>query len=101
MAAHKKWTENEDKVILRFVKESPENLSEAFKKASENLDNRTPASCSYRWYSHISRDANKASTCFVTLSKTKYGRNRKNCKDPYPIHTTNSLWTKIKKFLFK
>lgn len=38
MRVYRKWTDDEEKVIISKIKESPNNLSQAFKEASIELD---------------------------------------------------------------
>jgi hypothetical protein len=95
-----RWSEQEDKVLLRQVKAYPQNLKRAFEFAAESLD-RTPNACATRWYSVVSKKEDKQNTCFITLSKNSWGRNRKNCKHDLPKFTKASLWNKILKFFFK
>lgn len=100
MANNKKWSNDEEEVVISCVKESPENLKEAFTKASTMI-NRTPSAITTRWYDTISNNADKHSTCFMCISKRKYARNRKNVKKDIPAHTNNSIWGRLISFFFE
>jgi hypothetical protein len=101
MPRNKRWTKEEDLVVLSKVKQYPYRLKKAFEEASAELNGRTPGSCCYRWYTHISKDTDKTNTCFVVISKNKCGRNRKNCTKEIPKHSKGSIWAKLLKYFFK
>lgn len=84
-----KWTNQEESVIRKTVRENPENLRKAFILCSEKI-NRTPNAIRIRWYAKVS----KTNPCFVTISSKKGTKNRKisNSKN---ISMTQSLWHKI------
>lgn len=92
------WTEDEDRVLLSQVKANPQNLSLAFQLTSEEI-NRTKGAISNRWYTVLSKRENKDNTCFMTISKEMYGRNRKNLKEPIPAPEV-SRWRRILNFFF-
>jgi hypothetical protein len=94
---NKLWTNEEDKVIISQVKMYPENLRRAFIESSEKLK-RTEAACANRWYAHISKQPNRENTCFVSISRKSYGRNRKNMCTV--IDKKQSFWTKVISLLF-
>lgn len=93
-----KWSEIDDNVLLEKVKENPSNLKAAF-IATSAIIGRTPSACATRWYNHVSKEPNKTNTCFVTVSKKAYGRNRKNCKNEF-THAQKSKWRRILEILF-
>lgn len=99
MALRLKWSQNEDEVLLRHVKNNPQNLQSAFALASEELGRSTLA-CTQRWYKVVSRKEDKGNTCFLTVSKNKVGRNRKNCTDDIP-EPKLSKWRRILNILFE
>lgn len=93
-----KWTPEEDAVLLKNIKQYPQNLKEAFKKTSEEI-NRTVNACNFRWYAVLSRNPDKSNTCFILTSPTKISRNKKICKD-MSSKSTMSKWKKILNILF-
>lgn len=99
MARNRPWTDDEDKVIIRHIKVDPSNIKAALRAAAEELG-RTYGACQSRWYMHISKHEDKYHTCFVTISRRKYARNRKNVKEDIPVHAQNSIWTKLLRFFF-
>lgn len=96
MRKYKRWTEDEEKVILAQVKANPQNLTRAFKLAAIKLG-RTESSCSKHWYEALSKkDTN---TCFLLLSKSRYKKNRKNSNTVEK--TKVSKWKRILRILFE
>lgn len=76
----RRWTEEEDAILAKNVRENYDNLVVAFKKTSYEI-NRTPQSCSYRWYNCFNgnrRLMKKHNICFATLSDRKAMVNRKS-----------------------
>lgn len=49
----RRFNPNEDKLIINEIKNSPTNLSFAFKNASRQLIHRTPEACSSRYYTAL------------------------------------------------
>lgn len=75
----KRWTDKEDSVLAKNVKENYENLVIAFKKTSLEIDRTIPA-CKQRWYGWfcVNPKAQKQyNVCFVTMSNKKEMLNRK------------------------
>lgn len=72
---YRKWTTEEDEVLIRKVKEHPQNLTRCFISVSLSID-RTPSAVAYHWYAVVSKRPN--STCFFTASPKHISRNRKN-----------------------
>ena len=61
-----KWTNREEAIVRRIVRENPDNLKRAFNLCSEKI-NRTPGSIKVRWYNKISQ----TNPCFITVSPKK------------------------------
>lgn len=97
MSKKKKWTSEEDQILVQAIKANPHNLSLCFRKVAETLD-RTVVGVHYRWYYVLK----KSSKCFITLSETKKLENGKvilpNMYD-YSTKTSKTLWQKIKALL--
>lgn len=49
MSTLRKWTEDEEKVVISKIEGNPNNLQRAFREVSLEID-RTPATIEYRWY---------------------------------------------------
>lgn len=102
---HKKWTAEDDKILVEAVKDNFNNLQKGFRKVAEKLD-RTTSAVANRWYTALSNPEHKAyvgSSCFIGFSKDKIYKNRKNYCEEYSKHepekTAPSLWSKILKLL--
>ena len=93
MAKNKRWTAQEDTIVVSAVKDSPTNLRAAFKAAGKKTG-RSEGACSNRWYTVLSKD--KANACFVTVSGKHQSLNRKNGAG---IKCTQSIFTRILKIL--
>lgn len=91
------YTEEEDRVIISEIAETPYNLSSAFRRASMQID-RTPDSISTHWYSTLRR---RTGCIFMTVSGRKYTVNGKNVVVLEDSVTTveNNIWNRIKRFL--
>lgn len=87
MRNHKRWTQDEDIVVLDQVRRHADNLSVAFQKASEILE-RKPSAVKVRWYSVLSKKENNI--CFATLSDNKKVANRKVVKHREDTSTTTT-----------
>ena len=95
------YTLEEDNVILDCIKRHPQNLREAFAKASRILENRSEMSIKIRWARYLSKKENN--TCFITLGKKTKNINRKIVRFNSSDNTETikiSIWNKILK-LFK
>lgn len=49
MSTLRKWTEDEEKVVISKIEENPNNSQKAFREVSLEIG-RTPAAIEYRWY---------------------------------------------------
>lgn len=97
-----RWTAEEEEILVQAVKANPQNLSQAFRNASEQLPFRTYASVALRWYRRLNNPESPhyIGTCFVLLSSNKKSINSK--VDNTQTKTTKnkiSIWKKIKKLL--
>ena len=86
----KKWTKEDESIVLREIKKSPNNLKSAFRRAADKTG-RTEHSVSIQWYRKLS----KSSTVFMLVGQNTVNNNRKNSKNNSKIKT--SIWTIIKK----
>lgn len=99
MATKRRWTTEEDKILVQAIKANPHNLSQAFRLTAAKLG-RTECAVAFRWYEHV-RHTN---ICFVTFSEKKECRNLKNYTPEQghinkPNNIVKGLWKKIKGLL--
>lgn len=104
MARCKKWTKEEDKILVQAIKASPHNKWDAFKKASIKLEGRTIESCRNRWYYQLSNEYSKyyVGSLFTLIGHSSRLDNRTFYKESChvtPTKSPKSLWDKIKKLL--
>lgn len=93
-----RYTEEEDRVIISEIAETPYNLESAFRRASIQI-NRTPGAISMHWYQTLRRRNN---CIFMTISGKKCTVNGKNAvilENSNTTNTGNSIWDRIKRFL--
>ena len=93
MAKNKRWTAQEDTIVVLAVKDFPINLKAAFREAGKKTG-RSEGACSHRWYTVLSK--NKANACFVTISGKHQSLNRKNGDG---IKCSTSIFTRVLKIL--
>lgn len=94
MAKNKKWTIEEEKVLISQVEKNPQNIKKAFQLTSELID-RTECSIRCHYYSVIVKNKGKLpnSYMYLTVGKNKTTTNK------VEILPTPSLWQKILRFL--
>lgn len=85
----RKWTEEEDNLLLRQVKAFPQNLNRCFLMVSQNID-RTPAAVASHWYTVVSKKPD--AICFFTASSHHVSKNRKNGEG---VHTSSNIWRRL------
>lgn len=98
MSNCRRYTEEEDRVIISEIAETPYNLEDAFRRASTQI-NRTPSAISMHWYQTLRRRNN---CIFMTISGKKCTVNGKNVvilENSNTTNTGNSIWSRIKRFL--
>jgi hypothetical protein len=103
MSTKKRWTKQEDKILVQAIKANPQNRAKAFKIASKKLD-RTVYACTYRWYSYLSNPESKhyVGCMFTLLGHTSKLDNRTVSTENYHISSKpleKGIWGKIKKLL--
>ena len=86
---NRRWTAEEDAVLLRHVKARPQNLHYCFMMVAEQIE-RTEGAVSARWYTKVSKDP--ANMCFFTASPHHMSRNRKNGEGEA---TNGSFWRSL------
>lgn len=65
MIKRRKWTTEEERVLIDQITRNANNLREAFRKTARLID-RTEAACMYHWYGVMSKKST-ASSCFMTI----------------------------------
>ena len=99
MGKHHKFTKQEDEIIKREVRKSPENLSNAFRIAADKIG--VPFDVvNYRYYRHL---RNKG-VCFATISNSKLLPNTKRVnsgKISRLAKTPSLIWKLIMKLFRK
>ena len=94
----KRWTAEEDALLLRSVKAFPQNLHKCFMLVSEQID-RTPQGVSSHWYTVLSKRDDVLA--FFTASAKHVSKNRKNGEGE---HIESNVWkrfVRIIKDIFK
>lgn len=101
MSTLRKWTEDEEKVVISRIEENPNNLQKAFREASLKID-KTPAAIGWRWYKGGLRE--RSGKLFMTYGrKGTLNSNRKNVSSKTSdntIRTRKSKWGRILDILF-
>ena len=101
MSTLRKWTEDEERVVISKIEENPNNLQRAFRKASLEID-RTPVTIGWKWYQGGLRE--KSGKLFMTYGrKGTLNSNRKNVSSKASdntIRTRKSKWRRVLDILF-
>lgn len=85
----KKWTVEEDNVLLQSVKDNPQNLSKCFVAVAERLG-RSKSAVAGHWYTNVSKKPD--ATCFFTASSKHLSKNRKNGAG---VEINRSIWQRF------
>lgn len=85
----RKWTEEEEELLLQSVKNNPQNLSRCFLSVAQNID-RTSGAVANHWYTVVSKKPDV--TCFFTASSKHLSKNRKNGKG---VEINRSIWHRL------
>lgn len=73
MTTKPRWTNDEEQVVIAKVRQHPNNLKEAFREASIELD-RSPGSITQHWYRNIRHNE----IVFMTVGPKTKNINTKN-----------------------
>lgn len=103
MANYKRWTKEEDEILVQAIKANPHNKAEVFRSLTGKLG-RTESAIAYRWYSYLSNPESKhyVGCMFTLLSVASKLDNRTINREGVhvtPTKTPKGLWSKIKKLL--
>lgn len=90
---NKRWTKEEESILLKEIEKNPNNLKDAFTKTSEKI-NRSYKAVEYRWYGVLSKKTKTA--CFMVISpKTKVINKKTVRKKSKKDTNTRSIWNSI------
>lgn len=98
----RKWTDDEEQVVIREVSNTPNNLESAFRRASTSI-NRTPKAISLRWHRTL-REREDVGVLFMTCGRKSINTNRKVISTKTSDNTrrnTVSIWNTIKSIIFR
>lgn len=93
MSNHRRWTKDEEQVVLSHVRDNSGNLSEAFRKAALELG-RTKGAVGMRWYYKLRLEGQ----CFLTIGSNVYTNSKISNLSSKSIK--ESLFKKIIKLIF-
>lgn len=103
MTTKRRFTKEEDSLILSTAAKNPHNLSECFREVAIKI-NRGPKSIANRWYHCLSKkDSNdKTNTVFITVGKKSVNYNRKTAmkNTQQPEKQRSGIWKTIFKLFF-
>lgn len=97
MATKKRWSNEEEQVLISQVKQNPSNLARAFRATSEIIG-RNPHSCEQRWYGKVRH----SEAVFMTISANNtISTNQKNVYNSNTDNTkqSTSIWQRFLGFL--
>lgn len=102
MATRRRWTEEEEDILVQAVQANPHNLSDCFRLVASRL-NRTEKSVTLHWYMSLNVSRNpRVGTLFMTISNDSLYINRKNHFNGVhvrPIEYNEEQWERIKELL--
>lgn len=97
----KRWTDDEEQVVISKVKANPNNLSKAFREASLEI-NRSAHNIKLHWYTkQRKRPAlkDRCGNCFMTYGGKSLNINRKNVYTNTSDNTITISMDKLQKIL--
>lgn len=107
MAKKRRWTKEEEDILVQAIKANPHNLQQCFREASTKIDRSKPA-CEHYWYTVLGNPENKkyVGTLFIHLGRKSNLVDRKlryttvgwSTKST-PVKHKVSIWNKILKLL--
>ena len=97
----KRWTDDEEQVIISKVKANPNNLSKAFKEASLEIG-KSANNIRQHWYIKKGKKAalkDRCGSCFMTYGYKSLNINRKNVSINTSDNTITISMDKLQKIL--
>lgn len=100
MANNKKWTKEEEEILVQAIQANPHNISEALRTASATI-NRSFLACQFHWYAVLSpkNKPNKMGISFVSVGPNTIYKNRKNSGTSTVQPEKSTIWSRIKRLL--
>ncbi len=100
MANNKRWTKEEEEILVQAIAANPHNLSEALRTASNTI-NRSFSACQFHWYVVLSpKDKpSKMGISFVSIGPNTVYKNRKNSGTSMIQPEKSTIWSRIKRLL--
>lgn len=100
MANNKKWTKEEEEILVQAISANPHNISEALRTVSATI-NRSFSSCQFHWYAVLSpkNKPNKMGISFVSIGPNTIYKNRKNSGTSTIQPEKSTIWSRIKRLL--
>ena len=100
MANNKRWTKEEEEILVQAIQANPHNISEALRTASATI-NRSFEACRFHWYEVLSSKNNptKIGISFVSIGPNTIYKNRKNSGTSIVQPEKSTLWSRIKRLL--
>lgn len=100
MANNKKWTKEEEEILVQAIQANPHNISEALRTASATI-NRSFLACQFHWYAVLSpkNNPNKMGISFVSIGPNTVYKNRKNSRTSMVQPEKSTIWSRIKRLL--
>ena len=96
----RKWTEEDDQVLIDEIGKNPLSMKQCFLAASERLG-RTPGACAARWYSYLSNSTAVKHTAVLTLGRYTAVRNKKRMTPRvYLFSILRNTWDSIIRLIF-
>ena len=101
MATKRKWTKEEEEILVQDITANPHNIKKACRYAATKLEGRTPKACELHWYQVIAPANNptKLGVSFLAVGPKTIYKNRKNSGSSNVQPEKNTLWAKIKKLI--
>lgn len=87
--SRRKWTAEEDHLLLRTIEAYPQNLAKCFLLVSEQIDRSNKAVAAH-WYQKLSK--NPDVWLYATISSKHIARNRKN---GIGVESNMSIWRRV------
>ena len=88
MNQRRRWTNEEEQVLLSQVRQNPGNLSRAF-RATSDIIGRSSHSIEQRWYGKVRH----SETVFMTIGAANMSVNSKVNNNPQPVRLP--IWRRI------
>ena len=100
MANNKRWTKEEEEILVQARSANPHNISEALRTASATV-NRSFNACQFHWYGVLSpkNKPNKMGISFVSIGPNTIYKNRKNSGVSTVQPEKSTIWSRIKRLL--